>query len=399
MTLFCDCASLVKFDRSNGAHIVQTIPADFNFCDEENFVATCSFAESSRQANSIHASTVASGHCYHWAFMWQNEQYAITLKSHHLYASLFLKFLHDAQISYEKLDPSVRLTKIWEYLCSWEFDGVNIAVKTPKKTYSVVGSDSAFITYADFDPTVWLPETIDVDKVWQTVLSGAGILVVGSTPEIVSNAVFSLLSMIAPLKYSDPFLAYSKLGDPRFADVINGSTFWKIVGTTNTLAAERCKQFKIIIKLTHTATHTRDDYRKELRSQTLRILHKFENVMNDLLDKDPYRDFLGRDIPVDKCNMLHLACKQVGSLKNLKDFASSNTFHEWQRVISVRDAFRDSFLSCSPEEAVVNRTVEDLQQMESILGYLKTKYSNDGHVMAVIKAHAHMIRKVLKSKM
>jgi hypothetical protein len=190
------------------------------------------------------------GYCHHWAFLFEDEQYAVTLLSRSHSVMVVRRFLDDAKASLTVQTPEERLALIWGALREWTFDPStgSIAVAGLSGTFTSVPTASQ-VTFSDFDPVASLGGGADYGLIWRALIGNAGVLIVGPSPDLVSSAVFGVISLVAPLEYHEPVLVYTRLGDPRFAEVINGVAFWKIVGTTNILAVERCKQFKVVLRL------------------------------------------------------------------------------------------------------------------------------------------------------
>jgi hypothetical protein len=226
-------------------------------------------------------------------------------------------------------------------------------------------------------------------------MTNAGVLVVGPSPRHVSLAVFSLYSLVSPLQYMEPVLVYTRLGDPRFADVIGGSTAWKIVGTTNVLALERCNQFQTVITVPARPVRADSEIRSILRERTKRLLGRFESALNEQLAHDPYTDFLGGKIP--RQDVTGIGSKNPQG-KQLTDdeadlFQWSGTFVHWQRAISMRDGLREALLSVSPQVVIAGRSFETLAIIEEALDRMISNFKDDRHVFAVLKRHRYYLRK------
>jgi hypothetical protein len=230
---------------------------------------------------------------------------------------------------------------------------------------------------------------------WRALLTNSGVLILGPNPEIVSNAVYSVVSLVAPLQYREPVLVFTRLGDPRFADVINGSRFGKIVGTTNILAFERCKQFKVVLKVEVPIRDHETEIRNVLSQKTKRLLTKFEGELDELLETDPYSDFIGTEFTLEDCRVIGSTDPKSKQLSPAEvfEFQQTMTFAFWRQSIALRGNLRDSFLSMSPEDAVAGRPPDELDKMEVALQKIQEKFPGDGHWMAVVDRHRHFIRR------
>lgn len=498
MALFCDASCLVKFTRKQGAHIVKYAPYNYDFQSQEGFITACAFPELSDHADSIFVSSISHSNCFTWSFTSNYEQYSIILITHHMLAEAFLQFLTDCKRILDTKDTNSLFDIIWNYLLSWTYNSADsiLTMYTPafnlpvekasslptNQTQSKPSScfpksqlfedpkypgkfeiklDNSVIVYSSFDPAIYLGSDNEIDyiKLWHALLTNKSILVITDTPTESSNAVFSIISLAAPLMYCEEYLAYTRLGDPRFAEIVNGSTRWKIIGTTNVLAAERCKQFAVVLNLSRTKSfssiqstskisfsknsilsavnlsslfplsHSQPpvDVRKPIKKFEIKLLQKLEDIFNEGLESDPYSDFLQYPLHKDEIERYfhhHTAIsfasntlqvekpnsndsngnsdnksKQKScqlSVSEVLEFQKTETFRAWRGNIACRDAFRDAVLSIMPEYVVYNRTVRELNTILQLIPQIKKVYKNDEHLKAVLKMHKKWAKKELK---
>jgi hypothetical protein len=246
-------------------------------------------------------------------------------------------------------------------------------------------------TFQDFSLKTWLGARTDLARIWRALVRNTGILIVGNSPETVSNAVFAVISIIGPLIYREPFLVYTRLGDPRFSEVVDGSTHWKIVGTTNFLALQRCKQFSVVIKLPDIAKLVNDETERGLFvRKTSKLLESCQRAINRRIKRDPYVELLGEPMVGQESEKSDL--KDENAVTRVL-FYSTLTFAGWRRGLVLRDEYRSGFLSISPEKIVVGRSYETLVRMEACLCELDKMFVNDEHLLAVLRRHLHLVRK------
>ncbi|OHS93024.1 hypothetical protein TRFO_40661 [Tritrichomonas foetus] len=440
MALFCDAACLVKFTREKGAHIVKLVPEDFDFGGNDQFIVSCAFPELYSQADSIFASSIHCANCYTWSFIFDKTQYSIILSSHHFLADVFLNFLQSIKACFSGKDPDFIFNETWKLVTSWPYDQPKNTLtiispttnenndKSNKRTnsnsnrnlnadldnnssrtccgvdfdYDVESHEISLgnhqIFFSAFDPGVWLGVDVNYHIIWHTLLTGKNILLVGDNPYQVTNAVFSVISLCMPFMYCEEYLAFTRLGDPRFAEVINGSTRYKIVGTTNRLVLERCKQFSVIGVLKD-PIDPKIDVRDPIYRRSKSLTLKLEDVLNDLIDEDPYSDYLGLNIVKEDLegyfSHSKARSKQL-TIEEVLEFQKTHTFRKWRKAISGRPTFRDAFLSVQPMQVLENRKDEELEHILDILQTLEKKYENDGHMLAVIGRHKHIAKQKLK---
>lgn len=291
MSNFFDAVFLSRYTHQKGADIIKFYPNDFDFLNQKNIFSICSFPEiqadsffqnnESSTPTTIYATTVEDTNCYVLSFIYtrqdKKEPNSIAILSHKMIAPEIFKILLDTRaylfelIKDEKKKkahfksniksqnesdeinfiPELVLEKVWDCVqsCTFDYKESIFSVFTPIRKFKTFLGNEHF-TFSQFDPNFWLSSEINLYVIWRALMTNRGILIIGESPAQVSCAVFSIISLAAPLKYCDPYISYTRLGDPRFAEIVsNQSRKWKIVGTTNSLLAEQCKQFAVIGKL------------------------------------------------------------------------------------------------------------------------------------------------------
>lgn len=284
MSHFFDAACLVQFDYKEGAHIIKYYPSDFDFSGQESILSICSFPEvrqtsptktNDKASIEIFASSIATQNSFVLSFLYYNNQThkrepnSLVIITHKTIASEVFRIILDARIlllrllkeekqifkqSYDisphpqKSVPEILLDEVWKGIRSSTFDYETgtFFVTTPIRRYPKLLTQK-HVTYAQFDPLFWLGQETNIFTIWRALLTNREILIVGESATHVSCAIFSILSLIAPLKYSELYIPYTRLGDPRVKEITNEkSKKWKLVGTTNQFIAEQTTQFSVI---------------------------------------------------------------------------------------------------------------------------------------------------------
>lgn len=392
---YYDACVLLKYTQENGADIVKYHPPDFDFGKQRKSFIACSFPEV-QELDSIYAFTINKHLCFPWTFVRQQQLYSIVVVTHHCFASLFINFFKSVKQSFT-IDPA---EEIYEYvmifLSQWKFDPQTsrLSVVYPQKNFSTL-LDSNHAFHLHFDPVSLIGPTEVLEDVWNSLVTGRGVLLIGDTAEQVSTAVFSALSLIAPIHYADPILIYTRFGDQRFADIINGSKKWKIVGTTNILAEMRCKQFHTVVHLRTQNVAPAPEVREMYQRRMNKIIKRVESKLNKNLYTDPYSDLL--ETPLTYPQILEIISHVKFSSADFQLFQRSQTFIEWRRGILVRPHFRDAMLSFLPEVVIENRPDDELIKLKEALVKLLDKIHGDDHLIAVINQHIHIVDKRLMS--
>ena len=393
-TSLFDVICLVKYTRDKGPIIIEKNPSTFELNQQEVIITSCSFPENSKQPTAIFTFSNDFSLCYSYSFIYENENYSVTICSHFLISDCYLKLLETVKEKMENQTPLEKFHEVSDLLLKWK-------VKQNKFFAYYAGSEeigqvnfNAKANFDSFHPNEWIDKKTDMLNLWKNLICGKNILVFGESPSIVSNCVLSILSLLAPMKYTDKFLPFTRFGDPRFAELINGSKKWKVVGTTNDLVLSRCEQFNLIIKLNgnkkpYGSSKSKED---EIRKKESSLLGKLVKLIDYKIRKDPYFDLLMKPISKDDIIKCGIKCKGTElSFDDIYNFIQLDSFTNWRKNIVFRSSLRESFLSISPETVINETDPKILKTMLTHLNNLKNTYKDDVHYFAVLSKHAKII--------
>ncbi|EAY04128.1 hypothetical protein TVAG_125680 [Trichomonas vaginalis G3] len=391
MTNFCEALTLLEYNREKGPVVIEVHPQNYEFNKEKESIFICSFPEQTEK-NIIFSFTVKKFLCYIWSFVLNEKIYSITILSRVTMPSFYLDFLKQCQDKFKELEPSVRFKFIKDLIFKWDYtkNFQTIKFSFPNKDFEVQTSDLR-LPFCNFDPTVNIGKDTILLRIWKALITNQSILFIGNNPTQLSNAVFSALSMITPFKFIDYYIIFTRLGDPRFADVINGSKRWRIVGTTNSLASERCSQFQVVIKLSDKPNPSNQDTLNFVRKRSNKLAEKSEMHLNYMLESDPYSDILNHfDMNKDFARCIRRIDLSENEYTN---FAHSSMFWEWRRPLIYRESFREAILSFIPDDVVSKHSNDDLAIVEKSLAGYYDHIRGDDHLKAVLALHLKLIRK------
>ena len=395
---FWNSLCLLKFDRTEGPKVIQIHPEDNDSLKTKKSFLACSFTENQVNFNSIYSFSIHKSLCHTWEFVYESEIYSIVIVVKNSLSYLYLQFLKSCKKQFSEDKPEDRLTKIKDLLNEWSYDsrGVKIRAHYPDEVVTVhVDQQQGF--YPQFDPSSFISSNrLVLEEIFHTILLNKGVLIVGDSAEMVSSAGYALMSIFEPLKFTDPYLLYTRLGDTRFAEVINGNTKWKFVGTTNKLVLERCKQFRTVVRLPPKSTPIIQDIKPYFYKKCNRFVRRIENQFNRHLEVDPYSDII--ESPLTKREIKEVCYGLEFSPDDLKDFFNSNMFCNWRKTLLIRDQLREALLSFPPSAVVEKHTDEQLELAESFFTNFLDNIAGDTHLIAVIKMHLKLIRKRLAHK-
>ena len=391
-----DFCILNYYSRQKGPSVIKKIPENIDFQKQKNTFLTCCFPET-HSDNSIYAFSISKYLVFVYSFSFNAEIYSIAFGSRQCFASLFLDFLKDVSKTFKKEQaPEERFTFICDLLSKWKYQYSKKDIKVYfSKEHFHKDVDFEMTFYMRFNPAELIGNEQVLNDIWKTIIKGGCVLLVGYDAEQVSSAVFSILSLFAPIHYADSILLYTGLGDQRFMDIINGSKKWKIVGTTNQIAAERCTQFDMIVKLPKKKISSKEDIRGAIQKKNNRLMKRCEFQLNKSLEIDPYFDIL--NLPLSDKQINDIVNGTEFSADDLKTFMKSASFTEWRKSIIFRSQFRECFLSYIPE-SIINRPEDQLKKMLEQLDKISTKFVGDDHVLAVIQQHIKFIKKKLSNQ-
>ena len=391
MFSFYDCCCLLQYSRSDGPIILKHVPEKYYYIHQKRAFLVCSFPES-KPDNTVYSFSIKRHRCFAWSFYYQDQLYSIVVITHHCFAYYYTNFMKFVSIAYQKYDPLQRMNLIMGLLDQWSSDPHRslLHMSFPERNFSVpIGIKDCF--YLEYNPAHYIGEK-NLEKVWHSLISNTGVLIIGDNPGHISCAVYSALSLIAPVKFCEPMLIYTRYGDMRFADMICGESKWKIVGTSNRLPLERCKQFETVIVLQRPTKHkSNKDIREKFNKRTSFMVKHIEAQLNKNLMKDPFSDILQKPLAKDQIRDIVNKMQDI-KLKELSSFLESQSFVEWRYAALFRPQFREAILSFSPEAVLKNRTDDDLDIITKELRRYKKRSQQDTHLKTVINKYLSILK-------
>lgn len=390
-----DSCCLLRYTQQNGSEVIEYFPKEYSFIQRKKPFLACSFPET-QSGNSIYSFSISSYLCFAWTFIHDNVLHSIVIISHHNFASHYLKLLKVARSQLIIETPEEKYHAILDELNKWSLNPkTNILTITffgSKSTRLLNEHDSFFL---QFDPSIYFSTFEQMKEIWLSLLTNRGVLIIGDTAEKVSSAVFAAISILAPIKYTEPFLIYTRLGDNRFSDMIIGSLEYKLVGTTNFLAKERCKHYETIIILPKTLRPSRPKLRNSINRMTSLLLKNIESRLDRKLNYDPFFDILQKKLDDNDINKIVRGTGMTS--KDIINFQKTNLFKEWRKTVQTRVKFRECFLSNGIELNFKDRNLTELEILKRILTKLLKLYHFDVHMKSVINRQISLIDQAIPS--
>lgn len=398
MATFWESLHLIKYDRTQGPIIIRKFPVECEELEEKQSFLNCSFPESNQTRNSIYSFSIPKRLCHTWEFQQGEDLYSFVIVTRNCLSFLFLEFLKSCKKSSITMTTDERFDMILDLLNKWKFEGnyAKIHVFYPDSDF-IADIEQDHVFYQQFDPSAFISQdTKVIEEIIKSILTNKGVLLVGDTAEMVSSAGYALMSLFEPMKFSENYLLYTRYGDQRFADVINGEKKWKFVCTTNQLAVERCKQFKTVVIVPKRSNQIIPEIKQTVHKKMGKLLKRIENLFNRNLEIDPYSDIINK--PLTKEQIEEISPALGLNAKEMEIFTESNMIKEWRSNMIVRPQLRESLLSNMPGSVVEKHTDEELAIAYKFLLDTKKRVKGDKHIKAVVSLHIKLIRERLKDK-
>ena len=332
-------------------------------------------------------------YCFTYAFIYNKTPASIVIVSSTFRPSIFFDFFKAIQETFQSTpesDPLCRYGLTKSLMISWHSNCQNeIVINHPLKSI-IIDVSSVESWTSDFSIT---PISLYIDEIWKSIITNSGVMLIAPSAEIASIAAISTLSLFEPLKYEEPFLLFTQSNDPRYQEIVNGETKYKLVVTIDPDLAEHCQGFHSIchIDLSYqpkSPTKLRKKYVKKTRRLLCIVLayvrskllsNPYFNILNRKIDGDDFQSYFG-EFP-----------KKV--FENLQN---TQTYQKWRHGRIDVDEVRGAFLSSQPEEAVSMVNQDELIVAYNELSMIEHMCKRDLHLWTVVRRNLKLLKKRIK---
>ncbi|EAX90851.1 hypothetical protein TVAG_445710 [Trichomonas vaginalis G3] len=367
-------------------------PKDYDISDDIVQIKGCCFPANITSDNNgvqVFNTNNYTGHSY--VFPLHDKYYAIVILTVSFKPCLFTDFLESVKKSLLEdttSDCDVRFGLIRSLLTSWELSSEKLIVNYPFNQFTIdLAATENWTQSYDISPV-----SSAIDPIWKSLLSNQGILILGATAEICSNAVLAILSIIEPLKYYDPLLIYTKSGDPRFQEILDGSTKYKLVGTTEAFQPKK-GQFGVVINIPDGHFTPCPELQNQYQQKTTRFFSVVLSAMNQALYTDPYFDILEKPISNIQTYTQNSPLFQKQFFDRVE---KTETFRHWRNRKKIREQTRGAFLSVPSSEALKKLPDDKLIVAQDEVTRIYNTANGDQHYQTVLKIHLKAIAKRIK---
>ncbi|KAK8890365.1 hypothetical protein M9Y10_035140 [Tritrichomonas musculus] len=276
----------------------------------------------------------------------------------------------------------------------------HLVITFPSKEFEYTFTPNTF-SYRDFDPTLFFNPT-QCYFIWRALFMNQPILFYSKNPIIGSTSVIAAASLLSPLPFTDEMCLWLTETDPRFISVINEESKLMIAATNSASLVEANEHFKHVIYLDIEANNLPQDADivKQLFTKMRRALilanAEFDRVVTEV---DPYYDLIGGKLCTDQFaqTLKSYSKYDIPTIEEFKEWENTVSFKNWRRKRTIENCFRDGVLNTDPRAVFENKTKDEVEKIFSKMGELMEKYSNDTHVIAVLKKHKRIARDMLSS--
>ena len=390
-----DCCCLFQCDSKGTKFIVMMHPEEFDFLDNFPIIMNNVFPDNLDPGFFIFNFTIPGRFVYVMKFPGINTEYAFAFITKYSFHSLFQSFLESIKNAVISGINPLSINDLFMYcytlLKSWDF--------FDKNTLHAVYYDNEFdidiSTNSDnefnYNPFLYV---YDEKRLWNSIISGERICVVGSDPLVVSKCASSLSFLTFPFEYKGDILISLSHDDAR----TSSDKTSQIVGTTCEEMVDK-SEFAIVI----------DDLKEKPDAEIVlrrwkEKAKKFEFLVSHIMTlkaiENPFFELLG-GTPADvdiKSYMKHETSLLIPSVSAIAKFCGTKTYKEWNMSRRYRSEMRDSLMNISPETEYNKLSLEELMKYKEALSELTKIYSEDKHMVHVLRRHIAIINEEAKHR-
>ncbi|OHT12625.1 hypothetical protein TRFO_03663 [Tritrichomonas foetus] len=402
---FCDACCLVEMNQGGSRYPIHFEPPDYYFSDQLQYIVINAFPKAKKIANDIYAFSIDTHMCYAYNFTYNNTPYSIILLSLIPCPYIFISFLRDIKKSIDsedvEIDPECRLTLIWSTIKSWRFVNQFEATITFSNRPFTATFDLQLQNYGHFSPFKYFDFDTEYLFIWRAILTGRRVIIISNnrcTPTDMHEAAFGLASLSGPFPYRENILIIPNPADPRLRDrnILRKS---KIICVPKFPKALQQNDYSAILTI---YKNNRPSYliSEQIDIRNRRVYRIVTYLLKRNLIVDPYSDLIESDFIDDDLNEIitENTMNLTLNFEQFRDLQNSTSFKIWRRATTIRDDFRDIFLSTLPEVALSGKNEETLKKCLEFIHTIMEIFRDDEHVMYVARRHEKLINKVLRGE-
>jgi hypothetical protein len=271
-----------------------------------------------------------------------------------------------------------------------------LLVSLPSAEYNWSFSSDDY-TLTKFNPAHYFSPS-DVGSLWTCLFTGHPVLLLCHDSELASKAVFSALSLISPLEYSEPLCIWLTVTDPRFVSLVTDQSNLAIVATPSVDLAESCDRAKRkVFRVRDLGSSDDTGIASQYRLRVRRAVSIARYLLDNFLIYDMYYDVLERPMcsPSLDEELKEYRKYDLPTAEQFARWEQTETFKKWRRERDNKGAFRDAVLNTDPDVLFREKTREQLLLIKARIGQIRKEFRTDAHVIAVLKRHRAIISRII----
>ena len=382
---------MIEFGDDEEGRIVRLVPPDFNFGDDKETILLESYPTSDADS-SIFAFSITDCFCYVYSTKHDGRVYSVVIVSDQPTPLFYFEFLEDLDnVIHSGVDliPNALMEVVISIVGNWKIVDQRVSIAYMQKSFRYLVDDCPAI-----QPFRYMEGEYSFTRLWRCLLSGGRILIVGSpsNTRALSRAFFGVIYLSRFIPYRENVLLVPNPRDPRIESDLSK---YKVVATTSSSVSG--DGFNIVMRLQSRTTTENNHLEGEIvrRNDRLRLFVAY--LIQREMAADPYAELLRKPLVTDdlRADISVDMMRQTITFEELKEFSNLKSLALWRENV-VESGFRDGFLSWSPEEALANKTHDELVVISQQMETLAAKFENDLHMTLVIGKHQRLIQEKLR---
>ena len=406
-----DSIFLIRIDKPDAPGLMKTIPEGIDLgLDTLSFCSSCWPYSTNTLLNNteniIFSFNVSNLYYHSYLFNFLNDFYEIIISTRRPFSYIFQSFLKKIKKLFNSskipTDPISRFTYISSLLSSWpKYSLENVILNFPESSL-VINFDYSHFSFLQYDPLIYF-QPQDCIKLWKSLFIGLPILILAPSADIASKVCFSIFSLLSPLLFTDDHIIWLRESDPRYKQIINNETNFKLI-CTNLNNLSELPYFKTIIKVNNELNNTDQSIRDLLLKLNAKILKVITAELDYLLTLEVYSDFIYKPFVTNhfKFFLNEININDFPTFEEFLLFEKTHTFKTWRKTQRFRSSLRNFLLSYIPKNKFKDFNLNELKNINKGIEIIKTKFINDAHVQAVLTSHEkrvkHRINKLIQKQ-
>lgn len=386
------CSAVCLFERQCGTAYLKAFDPPDADVDEEVEILLANCFTDLPVTDLIFTFTTDHNFCYTMIFGTLEHTFSIVILSEYVIPRQIFVFLNQVRAFLSDLrEACVILDHVYESLRKWSVQ--NGCLDIPGNELEPLQQNS---DVTGFNPFTYFEPLITVPTLWRTILSGGNILLHCPDPLTMSSAVFSVMSLVYPLAYRDPVMICASNEDPRLLR----HHFEGIVAVIGNAPIDESMFHCVAISARNNRAGDTSADEQNLATKMTRVKRTIDSILNRQLMTNPYSDILEYPVVADDLGRYYPdeKMREAITIGEVRRFENTETFRQYRRSVTFREAFRQAFLSMDAATALRGKSAQHIKEILEKIKELEVmpEFVNDEHFQAVLHQHKKFARKRMR---